>query len=308
MKDLGSAMGRLDFLKFMGFGGLVAASGLKGFAGAAEPGPGRDFTFAQLSDTHLGFQGPKINPDSAATLDKAVDALNGLAVQPDFVMFTGDLTHDTPDPQERRARMRRFKAAVARLKVQQLRFLPGEHDVGEDGGEAYREVFGPPSYAFEHKGIHFIALDNVTQPGSTLGPAQLDWLAGDLRQVRPQMPVVVFAHRPLFSLYEDWDWFTADGEQAIALLSSHPNVTVFYGHIHQEHHHMTGNIGHHAARSLIFPLPAPGSAPKRAPVPWDPAAPYRGLGLREVDVRTGRGPDGNLEVRELLHEFPLQGS
>ena len=60
------------------------------------------------------------------------------------------------------------------------------------------------------------------------------------------------------------------------------NVTVFYGHIHQEHHHQTGHIPHHAAKSLIFPLPAPGSAPKRAPIPWDAAAPYKGLGFRGI--------------------------
>jgi hypothetical protein len=64
----------------------------------------------------------------------------------------------------------------------------------------------------------------------------------------------------------------------------HANVTVFYGHIHQENHHMTGHIAHHAARSLIFPLPAPGSQPKRTPLPWDDAQPYRGLGFREIEA------------------------
>jgi hypothetical protein len=62
-------------------------------------------------------------------------------------------------------------------------------------------------------------------------------------------------------------------------------VTVFYGHIHQEHHHMTGHIAHHSARSLMFPLPAPpapGSQAKRNPIPWDAAAPYRGLGWRSI--------------------------
>jgi hypothetical protein len=59
-------------------------------------------------------------------------------------------------------------------------------------------------------------------------------------------------------------------------------VTVFYGHIHQEHHFTTGDIPHHAATSLIFPLPAPMSQPKKAPVPWDAAHPRRGLGFREV--------------------------
>ena len=63
------------------------------------------------------------------------------------------------------------------------------------------------------------------------------------------------------------------------------NVVVFYGHIHQEHHHMTGHIAHHAAKSLIFPLPAPLSQPKKAPVPWDPASPYKNLGFRGIDAK-----------------------
>ena len=140
-----------------------------------------------------------------------------------------------------------------------------------------------------------------------LGKPQLGWLADDLKGVAPEVPVVVFAHRPLFDLYEEWDWTTDDGDQAIALLQAHPNVTVFYGHIHQEHHHMTGAIAHHAARSLIFPLPAPGSVPKRVPVPWDPARPYQGLGLREVDVHTWRAdPAAAQQIQESLREYPVQ--
>ena len=51
---------------------------------------------------------------------------------------------------------------------------------------------------------------------------------------------------------------------------------------------MTGHIAHHASKSLIFPLPAPGSQPKRTPLPWDAAQPYRGLGFREVEAETAR--------------------
>jgi len=62
---------------------------------------------------------------------------------------------------------------------------------------------------------------------------------------------------------------------------------VFYGHIHQENHHMTGAIAHHAALGLMYPLPAPGSVPKKAPLPWDAAHPFRGLGIREVEASPG---------------------
>ena len=101
-------------------------------------------------------------------------------------------------------------------------------------------------------------------------------------------PIVVLTHRPLFDLYPQWDWATRDGAQAIELLMPHPNVTVFYGHIHQEHHQMTGHIAHHAAKSLIFPLPPPASQPKRDPIRWDPAQPYRGLGYREIEAEMPR--------------------
>jgi hypothetical protein len=96
---------------------------------------------------------------------------------------------------------------------------------------------------------------------------------------------VVFTHRPLFDLYPDWDWYTRDGAKAIELLKPYSNVTVFYGHIHQEHHHKTGQITFNAAKGLMYPLPAPGSVPVKNPIPWDANQPYKGLGFRSVKVK-----------------------
>jgi hypothetical protein len=132
--------------------------------------------------------------------------------------------------------------------------------------------------------VHFIALDNVSDPRALIGDEQLAWLAADLRQQKADAPIVVLTHRPLFDLAPQWDWATRDGAKAVELLMPFQNVTVFYGHIHQEHHHMTAHIAHHAAKGLMFPLPAPGSQPNRTPVPWDPAQPYKGLGFRSVDA------------------------
>jgi len=89
----------------------------------------------------------------------------------------------------------------------------------------------------------------------------------------------------LFDLYPAWDWATNDGSKAIDILTPYQNVTVFYGHIHQEHHHMTGQIAHHAAESLMWPFPLAGSQPKRTPVPWDPAHPFQGLGVTSVHAQ-----------------------
>jgi hypothetical protein len=288
---------RRQFLQLAGLGGAVFASGLAGCA--AGPGVAADaFYFVQLSDTHWGFEGPP-NPDAKVTLRKAVAAVNGLAQPPDFVIFTGDLTHTTDDPRERRKRLGEFRDIVAELKVKTVRFMPGEHDASLDQGQAYAEFFGATHYAFDHKGVHFIAIDNVSDPTAAIGDVQLAWLAADLQRQPRDARIVVFTHRPLFDLYPQWDWATRDGARAIELLMPYANVTVFYGHIHQEHHFMTGHIAHHAAKSLIFELPAPGSQPKRTPQPWDSARPYRGLGFREVDAQ--RSP-----VHYAIDELPVQ--
>jgi len=279
---------RREFLRLLAAGGgAVFASGLAGRAGAeygsGTGGAGKDFYFVQLSDTHWGFKGAP-NPDAANTLRNAVAAVNALETQPDFVVFTGDLTHTTDDPQERRRRLTEFREIVSALKAKHVRFMPGEHDASLDNGAVYKEVFGETHYTFDHKGVHFIVLDNVSDSGARIGEAQLAWLKTDLSRLRQDAPIVVFTHRPLFDLAPQWDWATRDGAEAIDLLMPFANVTVFYGHIHQEHHHRTGHIAHHSARSLVFPLPAPGSQAKRAPLPWDPDAPNKGLGFREVEA------------------------
>ena len=277
---------RRQFLKIAGLGGVVFASGLG--CASTKSGMGYEaaqdeFFFVQLSDTHWGFKGAP-NPDAEGTLPKAIAAVNALDPQPDFIAFTGDLTHTTDDPAERRRRMAQFKEHIAKLKTQRIRLMPGEHDASLDNGDAFKEFFGPTHYSFGHKGVHFIALDNVSDPAGRIGDEQLAWLAADLAKQPRDSRIVVLTHRPLFPLYPQWDWATRDGDKAIALLMPYRNVTVFYGHIHQEHHFKTAHIEHHAARSLIFPQPAPGSVPKRTPMAWDPAQPYQGLGFRSVEA------------------------
>jgi 3',5'-cyclic AMP phosphodiesterase CpdA len=286
---------RRQFLRLSAYGGAVFASSMYPRAHAAQ---NDDFYFVQLSDLHWGFDGPE-NPDARGTLPKAIAAVNELNEQPDFIIFTGDLSHTTDNPVERRKRLREVEGMAHQLKVKDLHFIPGEHDASLDKGRAFSEFFGPTHYTFDHKGVHFIALDNVSDPAARLGDEQLEWLASDLKSQPQDARIVVFAHRPLFDLYPQWDWATRDGARAIELLQPHPNVTVFYGHIHQENHRTTGHIEHHSAKSLMFPLPAPGSQPKRTPVAWDPAQPYKGLGWRDVEAEPG-------EARYAITEIPVQ--
>jgi Icc-related predicted phosphoesterase len=297
-------MNRRDLMKLTTVGGgAVFLSGLYGCSSMAADGAKSamadygDFYFVQLSDTHWGYSGPA-NPDAANTLKKAVATVNALEIQPDFIIFTGDLTHTTDDPKERRKRMAEFRDIVSALKVRSVRFIPGEHDASLDSGAAFKEFFGETHYSFDHKGVHFVTVDNVSDPGANIGDAQLEWLKADLSKQSKDAPIVVFTHRPLFDLVPKWDWATRDGAKAIELLMPYRNLTVFYGHIHQENHYHTGHIAHHSAKSLIFPLPVPGSQDKRTPLPWDAAMPNRGLGFREVEAEVK-------EAQYRITEFPV---
>ena len=281
-------MKRRDFLKLSGtaLGGAAllqltstaeAASFLRGRNGES-PSP---FTIVQLSDTHVGFQGPP-DPLGTKAFERAVDLINGLDTRPDLILFTGDLTHDSEDPAEHAKRMKSFRTIADRRHVKKRYHVPGEHDAALDGGVLFRENFGETHYSFDHRGVHFVALDNVSLGKPIVGAAQTAWLKSDLARYPKTAPIIVFTHRPLFDLRADWEWFTADGDTVMNVLGSYDNVTVLYGHIHRADHHVTGKIQHHAARSLIFAFPDPTVTADKKPLPFDAVQPFRNLGIRKV--------------------------
>src|SRR5438045_9673366 len=51
------------------------------------------FSFVQLSDTHVGFNGPP-DPLGTRAFENAVATINHLRHRPELVIVTGDLTHD----------------------------------------------------------------------------------------------------------------------------------------------------------------------------------------------------------------------
>ena len=292
------ALCRVAPLLAEGPAGRALARSLSGRNGEAP----RPFSFVQMSDTHVGFDGAA-NPNGTRAFERAVEQINGLPERPDLVIFTGDLTHDSESPGEHADRMKRFRDISRRLRVPIVKSVPGEHDAGLDGGALYRDVFGDTSYSFDHKGVHFVALDNVSRGKPTIGEAQLAWLKSDLARFPSTAPIVVFTHRPLFDLRPDWEWFTADGDRATNLLSSFENVTVLYGHIHREHAQQMGSITHHAARSLIFAFPDPASGSPKKAIPFDPGKPFQNLGIRRIHVAKGVARPTSEEIELTLREF-----
>jgi hypothetical protein len=247
------------------------------------------FTFVQLSDTHVGFSGPP-NPNGTRAFERAVELVNGLRPAPELILFTGDLTHDTEEPGEHKARMRRFQQIANQLRIPTRRMVPGEHDAGLDGGALFRDFFGETSYAFDHRGVHFVALDNVSRAKPEVGPERLAWLQRDLARFAPTTPIVVLTHRPLFDLKPEWEWFTRDGDQVMNTLSRFENVTVLYGHIHREDLHESAHVHHYAARSLAWAFPDPEKTAEKKPLSYDAAHPFQNLGLRTVRATPGTAP------------------
>jgi Icc protein len=293
---------RAGFIKCMAWAGtgvlwLMSGGGLKAFGmsqlidkntGELKKGlslPANDFSFVQISDSHLGFNKPA-NPDVAGTLQAAIEKINAMSSKPSFILHTGDLTH-LSQPEEFDGVDQIMKSA----KAEKVFYVPGEHDVLNDNGKRYLERYGKNTkgngwYSYDFNGVHFVALVNVidTAEGGlgVLGNEQLRWLEDDLKAVSNSTPVVVFAHIPLWAVYPQWGWGTRDSEQALLLLKRFGSVSVLNGHIHQTMLKTEGNITFHSASSTAFPQPKPGEAPAPGPMKV-PAEKLRSvLGLTSV--------------------------
>ena len=261
------------------------------------------FSIVQISDSHVGFHGPP-NPLGTKAFERAVAMINALPQQPDLILFTGDLIDDSEYSDINEKNMKRFREIVSGLKVQNIKYVPGEHDAALDGGVLFRENFGESHYSFDHRGVHFIGLDNVSRGRPEVGPAQIAWMKKDLARFPTTAPIIVFTHRPLFDLKPEWEWFTLDGDAVMNVLAPYQNVTVLYGHIHTEHSVEIAHVKHHAARALIFAFPdppAPGAEKK--PRPFDKTQPFKNLGIREITERGATSPlavnDIELTMRQL---------
>ncbi len=123
-------------------------------------GKGAEFTFVQISDSHIGFNKPA-NPDVTATLQTAINKVNTMPHKPDFIIHTGDLSQ-LSKPGE----FDTLDQALKGASPKQVFFVPGEHDMLSDNGGQYLERYGKGTkgtgwYSFDHKGVHFVGLVNV---------------------------------------------------------------------------------------------------------------------------------------------------
>jgi len=273
-------------------GGVPRALGATSSGGIAATSK-HAFTFAQISDTHIGFH-KDANPDVVGCLRRAAADLNALAQPPALVVHTGDISHLSKPEEFGQAR-----ELLKEIRIDRVHTVPGEHDALDDGLAGYLKQFDHDGknrawYSFDQGGVHFIGLSNVLNfkmgTMTSLGAEQLAWLRKDLAGVSRSTPVVVLAHIPMWTVYAQWGWGTADADQALALLKPYGSVTVLNGHIHQVLQKVEGNVALHTAMSLAYPLPTPGQAGIGEPGPVKVPAGELGklIGTRELTIVRGK--------------------
>jgi 3',5'-cyclic-AMP phosphodiesterase len=280
-----------------------------GDADAAQPG----FTFAYISDSHLYER--EVNDRFVRQILRAVDDVNALNPQPDFVLYGGDLA------QLGGAKELELGAEILKSLKAPVHMMVGEHDWFFDLGEKWRELFGHETYSFDHKGVHFVTLmsvqekdfwtargmtptermhtvaglDNAVQSRFEVGAAQREWLKRNLAGVPRTTPIIVFSHSPLYKYYRPWNFWTEDAAEVQAILAPFERVTVLHGHTHQLLTNRIGNIDFHGMLSTAWPWPyAPEGLPRltvqmNRPNPFDP---NDGLGDGTIDVH----PDGLVDA------------
>src|ERR1700728_2748177 len=267
-------------------GGVPHSLGIMGEAVAQEA---RGLSFMQISDSHVGFDKPA-NPNALGTLEEAIAKVNALPKKPAFMIHTGDISHLSLEAQ--------FDDADRIISQSRLdvHYVPGEHDFLDPEQKLYRERYaraakGAGWYSFDANGVHFIGLNNVVDLKAgglgNLGADQLEWLENDVKSRSASTPIVVFAHIPLWTVYQGLGWGTDDGVQALSYLKRFGSVTVLNGHIHQVMQKVEGSVTFHTARSTAFPQPAPGSAPSPGPMKVADDKLRGLLGVASIDFKRG---------------------
>ena len=179
----------------------------------------KPFRFAFISDTHIG------SPNGAAEEDlrRTVADINTMT-DVAFVVLTGDITELG---KEGELKMAKFLLDSLDIKYY---IIPGNHDTGwsGSGGLSFNRTFGDDKFHFKHNGIHFIGCASgpyVRMSDGHIPRHNMNWLAGELKKIGKDEPVVFLNHYPLDNGLDNW-------YEVIDLLKQKNTVLALCGHGH----------------------------------------------------------------------------
>jgi Icc protein len=272
------------------------------------------FTFAWISDTHLY---PKeVNTRFVDKLIRAAAEVQAMQPPADFLIFGGDIAQ--------LGRGNELDLGNELLKVVTIKkvFIPGEHDWYFDMGAKWRQLYGDPTWTFDHKGVRFVGLDTISRapdywsakkmsaeermehmatldgtvagPWAGVGDDQIAWLQKTLADWPKDRPVVIFSHNPLYEYYPPWNFWVRDWREVNEVLRPYNKVTNIHGHVHQVLYNEIGTMRSIGMLATSWPWPyAPEGVPRltREMIRVDPGDPYDGVGWGKIASTAGNSFD-----------------
>jgi Icc protein len=186
---------------------------------------------AQLTDPHIVAAGERLGDqiDTAGHLRDAVEHVNGLDLQPDLVVLTGDLTDAGC-----RAEYDNLASLLAPLRAPVV-LLPGNHDVPETLAEVFPAEREWPR-ALDVGPLRLLLLDDSVpgSPNGRVGPEQLAWLDRTLGE--SSAPTIVAVHHPPYAtgITHMDEMGLDDGDALGDVIERHRHVVrVITGHLHR---------------------------------------------------------------------------
>jgi 3',5'-cyclic AMP phosphodiesterase CpdA len=228
-----------------------------------------EFRLTQISDTHLARRLPRLT-DNFHRVSEHIDAK-----RPDLVLNSGDLAFDGPtSPGDLE-----FARTLHDALPVDCRFLPGNHDIGDNPTavgaapshpvtdanlQAYHRIIGEDRWRFEAAGWCFIGLNSlVMNTGLAREAEQFEWLASQLSSTGGK-PLALFLHKPLFLSAPDDPELAATAiryvpmparTQLIEMLGAVDCRLVASGHVHQRRDFTYSRTRHIWAPSAGFIIP-----------------------------------------------------
>lgn len=154
--------------------------------------------FVQIADPQLGFitKSDDFAPEQER-MERIIAKVNQL--QPDFVVFAGDLVH-RPTDEAREAFDELCKGFDSSIPIY---FLPGNHDVGNDATSKKVEEFvaryGSDRFVRRERDYSIVGYNScVIKAETDAEPNEYRWLRKQLRRLPRRHPMIVVAHHPIF--------------------------------------------------------------------------------------------------------------
>lgn len=184
-----------------------------------------DFEFVVIGDTRPRFESESFRP-----FESLIARIN--ALKPALVINLGDLIYGY-GLRGKETQWDKYETVIQAFRVPYYQ-LPGNHDTHSKAARRiYSRRFGKFYESFDRGDCHFVLLDNTeNERWGYLGPAQFEWLKGDLKNTRARS-VFVFFHFPVWELERITPEYHEFWRQQLHPLFRQSRVrAVFAGHYH----------------------------------------------------------------------------